>query len=101
MSKRHLLRGLFLTRTQSRALRRALFWFPHPIGYIMLVNPLMARLWFSFFFGWICKKLVVKYGGKATFDSVRLVFIGHIVGELVAIFVWNVSALVFADADVS
>jgi len=72
----------------SIIVRRTVFWFPHPIGYIMLVNPLIASLWFSFFVGWIFKKIVVKYGGKTTYDKVMPAFIGLIVGELIAILVW-------------
>jgi hypothetical protein len=75
--------------------RQTLFWFPHPIGYIMLINPLMSRLWFSFFIGWVAKKFVVKYGGKATFDRVRYIFIGLIMGELMAIFLWSIWSLWF------
>ncbi|MBN1807535.1 MAG: hypothetical protein JW909_00590 [Planctomycetes bacterium] len=78
----------------SMLLRQTLFWFPHPIGYIMLVNPLMSRLWFSFFIGWAAKKVVVRYGGKSTYDRVRLVFIGLIMGELLAVFLWNVLSLI-------
>lgn len=80
----------------SLYVRAWLFWFPHPVGLIMLINPLAAQLWFSFFIGWIFKKLTVKYGGKATFDRVRLVFIGLIVGELVAIFFWTYLAMFHA-----
>jgi hypothetical protein len=69
-------------------LRTSFFWFPHPIGFIMLVNPLMAQLWFSFFLGWVCKRVVVRYGGKTTYDRVRGIFIGLIAGELIAIIVW-------------
>ena len=79
----------------SMVLRRTLFWFPHPIGYIMLINPLLAHLWFSIFIGWICKKVVVKYGGKNTFDKVRGIFIGLILGELLAVCFWAVLTLVF------
>ena len=71
-----------------------LFWFPHPIGFIMLINPLMTQLWFSFFLGWLFKKITVKYGGKATFDRVRDVFIGLILGELMAIFFWGAMSLI-------
>ena len=70
-------------------LRTWMFWFPHPIGYIMLVNPLMSQLWFSFFVAWILKKLTVKYGGKATFERLRVFFIGLILGELIAISFWG------------
>ncbi len=74
----------------SLFLRRSLFWFPHPIGYVMLVNPLMSSLWFSFFLGWIAKKLVVKYGGKETYDKTRPIFIGIILGEIMAVLLWTV-----------
>ena len=74
-------------------LRRSLFWFPHPIGYIMLVNPLISKMWFSFFLGWIAKALVVKYGGKVTFERVRLIFIGLIMGELMAVLLWPIMSL--------
>ncbi|MCX5661010.1 MAG: hypothetical protein NTW19_15080 [Planctomycetota bacterium] len=74
-------------------LRRQLFWVPHPLGFIMLSNPLMDQLWLSFLLAWIFKKLVVKYGGKATFDKARAVAIGAITGELTAIVVWIAIAL--------
>jgi hypothetical protein len=81
-------------------LRRTLFWFPHPIGYVMLISRLMANLWFSFFLGWIAKKIVVKYGGKVTFDRVRKIFIGLIMGELIAIFLWYILMMAFGLANV-
>lgn len=74
----------------TMVLRRTLLWFPHPIGFIMLINPLMTQLWFSFFLGWIFKKIVVKYGGKATFDKTRVIFIGLIMGELIAVCFWPI-----------
>ena len=79
----------------SMFLRRTLFWFPHPIGYMMMVNPLTQSIWFSFFIGWICKKFVVKYGGKATFDKAKVIFIGMIMGELMAILVWSILGMIF------
>lgn len=71
--------------------RRSIFWFPHPVGYVMLINPMINTLWFSFFIGWICKKLVVKYGGKTTFDKTRNIFIGLILGEVLAICGWGIA----------
>ncbi|MCC7192072.1 MAG: hypothetical protein IT444_04740 [Phycisphaeraceae bacterium] len=78
----------------SLYLRQTVFWFPHPIGYIMLINPLMDQLWLSFFIAWMLKRLVIRYGGKATFDHARLVAIGVITGELMAIAIWSGIALV-------
>ena len=79
----------------SMFIRRSLFWFPHPIGYMMMVNPLTQSIWFSFFIGWICKKLVVKYGGKATFDKAKTIFIGMIMGELMAILAWSILSMIY------
>lgn len=73
--------------------RQTMFWVPHPIGFIMLVNPLMNQLWMSFFVAWCIKKLVLHYGGKMTSDRVRDAFVGLIMGELIAISFYT--ALVF------
>ena len=58
----------------------------------MMANPLIAQLWFSFFLGWCCKKLAVRYGGRHMFARLRPAFIGLIFGELMACFVWSVIA---------
>ncbi|MCX7804532.1 MAG: hypothetical protein N3A38_05005, partial [Planctomycetota bacterium] len=79
----------------STWIRNKAFWFPHPIGYIMLANPLMQNLWFSFFLGWIAKKAVVTYGGKDTFERVKALFIGMIIGEIFACGLWTILALIF------
>ena len=63
--------------------RRHVFWLPHPIGLIMMVNPMMNAYWFSIFLGWVCKVLVTKYGNKKTYLSIRYLFIGLIVGEVI------------------
>jgi len=76
-------------------LRRSIFWFPHPIGYIMMINPLMKSLWFSFFIGWLLKKLTIKYGGKMTYEKFRDAMIGLILGEIMAIVIWNLLAIAF------
>lgn len=81
----------------SLALRKSLFWFPHPIGYVMLINPLMGFLWFSFLLGWIAKKIVVKFGGQSTFQAVKVVFIGLMLGEILTIFAWSCVAQVVSS----
>jgi len=69
-------------------MRKSFFWFPHPVGYILLFNPLTASLWLSFFIGWFCKSITVKYGGKTTFDLLKPFFLGLIFGELFIIVFW-------------
>lgn len=63
--------------------RQTVFWLPHPIGLVMLVNPIMRAYWFSIFLGWIAKHLVTKYGNKETYGRIRYLFVGLIAGELI------------------
>ncbi len=65
--------------------RQTQFWLPHPIGMIMLVNPLMFSYWFSMLLGWIAKSLVTRYGNKDTYIKTRGFFLGLIVGELLIV----------------
>jgi len=81
-------------------LRQTLFWFPHPVGFIMNINPLMQYLWFSFFIGWAIKKLTIKYGGQASFQVVRQLMIGLIFGELFAIFVTAAMNLFLLESNI-
>ena len=55
----------------SIGMRRKFFWWLHPIGFVMMANPLIPALWFSFFLGWCCKKLAVRYGGRHMFARLR------------------------------
>lgn len=65
--------------------RQRAFWVPHPIGLIMLVNPIMRQYWFSMLLGWIAKALVTKYGNKDTYAKTRGFFVGLIAGELIIV----------------
>lgn len=62
--------------------RQYVFWLPHPIGLIMLINPVMKTFWFSIFLGWIAKTTVSRYGNKEVYSKFRAGFVGLIVGEL-------------------
>jgi len=65
--------------------RQFVFWLPHPIGMVMLTNPLVAAYWFSIMLGWLAKMLATKYGTKESYLRVRNFFIGLIAGELTII----------------
>ncbi|GEM_PF-1085054 len=66
-------------------LRQFLFWVPHPIGLVMFVNPLMRSYWFSFLLGWLCKRSAIRYCNPDTYRFVRGLFLGLILGELLAV----------------
>lgn len=58
------------------------YWWPlHPIGYLMAYSPAMRILWFSFFMGWLCNALCMRYGGVGLFKKIRFFFIGLIIGD--------------------
>jgi hypothetical protein len=71
------------------AIRSRVFWFPHPIGYVMWMGmwPL-TQMWFSYFLGWLFKLLLVRFGGQRQYLSWRPFFVGLIVGEALATLVW-------------
>lgn len=48
----------------------------------------MKVLWFSIFFGWGAKRLLLRYGGAGAFKRARAFFIGLIVGEVLAAGIW-------------
>ena len=66
-------------------MRQFFFWMPHPLGLVMLVNPIMQSYWFSIFLGWLANSAITKYGHKNTYARACGFFIGLIVGELVIV----------------
>ncbi|MDD4538117.1 MAG: hypothetical protein PHT80_03815 [Lentisphaeria bacterium] len=74
--------------------RQTRFWLPHPIGLIMLVNPIMRTYWFSVLLGWLAKALVTRYSNKEGYRSVRCLFVGLIVGEFFIVAVAMILSLI-------
>ena len=61
-------------------------WMVHPIGLLMLSSSVILGYWGSLMIGWSCKVLVSKYGSRHTYERLRYLFIGLIVGELLSAF---------------
>lgn len=73
------------------------FWWPiHPIGYLTAYSSAMRILWFSFFIGWACNALCMRYGGIRFFKKVQLFFIGLIIGDFLMGGGWAIVGL-FTD----
>ena len=64
--------------------RRSIFWIPHPIGLVALMNPRMMNFWGSIFIGWVFKSLVSRYCDEKQYLRLRCFFIGLIVGHVFA-----------------
>jgi Family of unknown function (DUF6785)/Domain of unknown function (DUF6784) len=58
------------------------YWWPiHPLGYLTAYSSAMRILWVSFFIGWFCNALCMRYGGVSLFKKVQFFFIGLIIGD--------------------
>ncbi len=73
------------------------YWWPiHPIGYLTAYSSAMRILWISFFVGWACNALVMRYGGVVLFRKVQLFFVGMIIGDFLMGGSWAIVGL-FTD----
>jgi hypothetical protein len=96
-------------------LRMKFMRFPlHPIGYLVLLmtilysfetpylrvpveKPLLtSTIWGSALLAWIIKRLIVKYGGMNVYKQAKPLFVGLIVGSVLAVFFWNMLDLGFS-----
>lgn len=58
------------------------YWWPiHPLGYLTAYSSAMRILWVSFFIGWACNAICMRYGGVSLFKKVQFFFIGLIIGD--------------------
>ncbi len=73
------------------------YWWPiHPIGYLTAYSSAMRILWVSFFIGWACNALCMRYGGIVLFKRLQYFFIGLIIGDFLMGGSWAVVGL-FTD----
>ena len=70
------------------------YWWPiHPIGYLTAYSSAMRILWFSFFVGWLCNALCMRYGGVGLFKKLRNFFVGLIIGDFLMAGSWAIYGL--------
>jgi hypothetical protein len=70
------------------------YWWPiHPLGYLTAYSSAMWILWFSFFVGWSCNAVCMRYGGVSLFKKLRYFFIGLIVGDFFMAGSWAIYGL--------
>ncbi|MGI5819002.1 MAG: DUF6785 family protein [Armatimonadota bacterium] len=73
------------------ALRRRFVWWPlHPLGFITWMGWPIQRYWMSIFLGWLWKVSVVRFGGYRTFNRLRPLAFGLILGVSVVLTMWIV-----------
>ena len=90
----HVAIGFAITAALAAMRLRFVAWPIHPIGFVLLAPPPLARVWFSVFLGWLIKMMITRFGGSSLYGLARPFFIGLIVGESVAAGTWLIVALV-------
>ena len=66
------------------------------MGYLLSSTWHLRIVWFSLFIGWLCKVLMVRFGGPGVFRRARPFFVGLIFGEMLAAGVWLGITLILA-----
>ncbi|MFH1570472.1 MAG: DUF6785 family protein [Gemmatimonadota bacterium] len=72
-------------------LRQRFLWWPlHPIGFPIMTSWIVDWMWFSVFFAWLVKVVILKYGGANLFSRSRYFFLGMIAGRMFVTGFWLV-----------
>jgi hypothetical protein len=67
-------------------LRFRFSWWPfHPVIFLMWGTWTETLVWASFLIGWAVKESIVRFGGGRTYQSLKPLFIGMIMGEIVVV----------------
>ena len=74
----------FLTFIKSRFVG-----FPiHPIGMTLGLTHPVFHVWFSVFLAWLCKAMILKYGGALLYIRLRPFFLGSVLGAFASAGFW-------------
>ncbi len=59
-------------------------WPIHPILFLVWGTYPMGKTYWAFLIGWGVKELIVKFGGGEVYEKLKPIFIGAILGEIIA-----------------
>jgi hypothetical protein len=65
-------------------------WPLHPIGLLIVDTNYSWCAWVSILVGWLLKTIIVHYGGARMYRKAVPVFMGMIVGEVLAAILWSI-----------
>jgi hypothetical protein len=85
--------GAFITMIMV-FLRTELIWFPlHPLGYALSGSWTIAVFWFPCMAAWLCKSLILRYGGMRLYSKARPFFLGMVLGEFTLGVLWSIPCI--------
>ncbi|CCW35526.1 hypothetical protein CTKA_02382 [Chthonomonas calidirosea] len=76
--------GFLITTALMMMRMRYTWWVFHPVGYAIANTPTMNQIWFPFLIAWLCKVLILRYGGIDRYRRALPFFYGLIVGDFLA-----------------
>jgi hypothetical protein len=65
-------------------------WPFHPIGILLADTSFIKIAWPSIFVGWSVRRLILAYGGAQVYRQAKPVFLGLIVGHILAGIIWAI-----------
>jgi len=72
-------------------LRVRLPWWPlHPLAFAVTSSWEINLVWGPLFLAWVCKSLILRYGGRGGFHRALPFFIGLMLGQFVVGSLWNI-----------
>jgi hypothetical protein len=90
----HQLAGLGIGSGLLWACSRFPSWPIHPVGLLFCRFSIGHLVWFSVFLGWVIKASITRLFGGGAYRKARPLFLGLIIGELLAIMVWTLVPIV-------
>jgi hypothetical protein len=92
----HFTFGAVLTGVLQVLALRSSAWPFMPVGYVACFTWYLEMAWYSIMLGWLCKVLILRFGGATMFMQLRPLFVGIIFGEALAAATWLVVNIVLA-----
>jgi hypothetical protein len=78
------------------ALRMRFLWFPlHPVGYVVSSWWTFTGLWFPILISWSVKRFLLQYGGVKAYRRALPLFLGFIVGDVIAASLFSIAGIFF------
>lgn len=66
-------------------------WWPlHPLAFAVTSSWEINLVWGPLFIAWICKSLILRYGGRGGFHKALPFFLGLMLGQFVVGSLWNI-----------
>ena len=85
----------FLIAFGLQWLRMRLPWWPfHPLAFAVSSSWEINLVWMPLFLAWVCKSLLLRYGGRGGFQRSLPFFLGLMLGQFIVGSLWNIYGIV-------